>query len=481
MRCTDKNIALFIGRRSGKTVLIAIYLLVIALTTDRIKLVYIGLDKNTAENAIWMHCLQQMFIDNDFVEGIDYIYNSVKKTITFPQNGSKIIFAGADVSYKEIKKQLGGKVFSIFHDEAQDQTQDLEYMHKDILEPAISDYINQKNGGKYFLAGTAGRYPNKENYWYNITKNVNTSIGYQELKNQNGFTVFHWADIDNPTMKDQKLIQRAQFEKDYGSEYQKQSWFRQQYLCEWITDGSDLVYHFDATRNIITNENVLKDLLQYNPAYKYVVATDIGWKDAIAFSLMAWNGIDGNLYGVKTEKHSRMLYDDLGKHLQEFHRTYRPIAMPFDTGGGGLYTAENLKDKYHIPITPAKKSRDKEGFIEDFNSNLLQGKIQLMPGMNDLLIDELKTLREDRGARAQGFFKEAEKYDNHCCDAALYAFADARQYFIKQPELKTTDLPLFIQKKIRDRQNGSMGNYNPATDKYIQNIIQQFKDSRRQV
>jgi hypothetical protein len=425
IRSKSKRKVLFIGRRSGKTFLIAIYMIILALSYPRIKIAYLGLTKKSAENAMWMHCLEELLLKFS----ISFTYNNSTKEVRFA-NGSIIRMTGCDSGAREIKKELGGKVFLAIIDECQDQTKDLYNIIKQALQPCVSDYIKHEHGGQIIMVGTAGQVATDGNYWFKITKNV----AAQYNSKQEEWDIFHWVHTDNPHMKEQKLQELRDFERDFGPDYVTTDWFRTQYLCQWITDSDDKVYHFQPHCNILLDQQLIDNLLSNRGGHNYVLSTDLGHNDALAFSLLAYHQFEPYLYIVKSEKYHKV--DDLdwiGKKLLEYRENYKIVYWPIDSAGSGKLIVEDYRRRYRIPFCYPKSKTDKHDFIRQMNSDLHCGKIKVIEKYNKELIEEWNTVMLDKRALELGYRKEADKYHNDACDAALYGFSIAKHFMAKTP------------------------------------------------
>ena len=67
------------------------------------------------------------------------------------------------------------------------------------------------------------------------------------------------------------------------------------------------------------------------------------------------------------------------------------------------------------------------------NSDFHCQKIKVIQSNNLDLITEWNTVMLDKKALEEGYRKEADKYHNDACDAALYGFSIAKHYMNKTP------------------------------------------------
>lgn len=429
---TAKRKALFVARRSGKSYALALYLLLLALTHPRVKCLYFGLYKETAKNTLWTNTLEQICLDLN----IRYHWKSSSGVLTFP-NGSIIVLTGADARPQEIKKWLGGKYFIAVIDECQDQTQDLKSIIFKDLGPAVKDYL-PKGGGIICLAGTPGDKlrddTGNEHYWYQVTKKP-------ESIRAKGWSVHSWDRTDNPHIAEADKLELQEIINTYGDGYVETSWFKQQYLCEWVIINSFLVYDkFSDTKNTL-NPNLQEDqilihsLLTREPGWKYILSLDVGWQDDMAWVIGAFRKHDPIFYIVESFKQNKMLLDEIVYRTQMYQTKYRPISMIIDSNNSAKLVEMTLRGTYKLPFKGVVKPGEKSFRINRFNSDLLCGMVKLIKDTNIPLIEEWQTLPWDPKRRAEGKFEEDDKYPNHLADAALYCYFESL-HSIQKPEQK---------------------------------------------
>lgn len=418
------NRALWLARRGGKTSALAVLLLLSALLHPMVKLYYIGLTSGSAENAIWGEC-QRIFKAVGMRAGIEYDYNISKKTMTF-DNGSTIRMLGADTSFKEAAKVLGGKYFGIVIDECQSYTIDLESIITRTIGPAVSDYINQ-GGGWICLAGTCGEYMGPH-YWFRAV--TDDTLGWE---------VHTWDAKANPHMAQQKAIEEAKFMKQYGPDYVKTDWYQEQYLNVWLKEKSDRIYNYKSDKCAITDSVLQHKLLNNLSGYKYILSTDLGHNDATAFVLLAWHKYDPNLYIVRSEKHYAISLEDLAKRLKWYQSQYPVVYWPIDSAGIGKLIVEDYRKQLKLPFCYPKSKTDKISYINMMNSAFMCSRIKVIEEQNKELIEEWASILCDKKALEEGYRKEADRYHNDLADSALYGFSIAKHYAWRE-EPKPTDI-----------------------------------------
>ena len=438
--------ALFVARRSGKSFAIAVYLLAAALKNPRVKVLYVGLTKATAENVMWTHAIEQICREYN----IPHTFNKVTKSVLF-SNGSIIKLTGADVSESEMERFLGGKYFLVAVDECQSFRQDLRELINEKLAPAVSDYASIPGGGTIVLAGTPSNRMG-DHYWYQVTKT--------EGQREPGWEVHHWECLDNPHMKNDILVTWEDMRVREGDTYQDSDTFKQQWLCQWVVDNTAKAYRFDPLKNILLEKiplderyptearklqlqaelKIVRSLQAVEAHWFYILGVDLGVVDDNAWVVGAFNKNDYNFYIVESFCQNNITTQTNAEIIRELHDKYKFRSMVVDAGGLGKQIALDLNRVYGIPIKAADKTGEKEASIFRMNSDMQTGNVKVIQSNNKELIVEWNTLLVDRKKQSLGIFKEADRYKNHLADAALYAYREARHYRSTPKESPINDM-----------------------------------------
>ena len=225
--------------------------------------------------------------------------------------------------------------------------------------------------------------------------------------------------------------------------------WRREYLGEWVTDATDLVYGWAQARaagkpvtwypdpDAITPQNPAGLPLDRGP-WHFVMGIDLGYNDESAFVLAAYSESHKELRHVYDFKKAEMLVDDLTEEiLSIIDRFGVPEAIVADTGGSGAKTLiESINARHGIGIIPAQKT-DKPAFQELINSDFHAARIKIIPGTD--LAHEISGLQWDLSRNSKlilartGALKEDPRCPNHLCDALLYLHRYAHHYFSEAP------------------------------------------------
>lgn len=390
----SKRKAAFVLRRGGKTTTFAIYLLYTALANPKTKSLFMGLSKDSAENAMWLNIMEPILLKLD----IKHKFNRSQRLITL-ENQSTIKLTGTDADDSQINKYLGGKYILAIFDEAQSIKHDLKHWIEDQLGPAMIDY-----GGNICIGGTAGRAIGR--YWYDIT---------QPESEINSWSIHRWQAESNPMMKQKLDDEMARLRKENPG-IELTEGYRNQYLCEWVLDNQTRVYH-NQESNILQDEEIILSLTGVNPKWKYMIGFDFGFEDDTAFTVAAFNKYDNHMYIVETFKKPGMLTEETAEKLQQLRDKYRPIYIVGDCQNKTL--VETLRKQYRLPLRSADKL-GKEAHIASMNSDFTTNKIKIIKALNEPLLKEWATLIWNEKKRIIGKFEELASKDNHCADSCLY-------------------------------------------------------------
>lgn len=361
------------GRRSGKT---------FALKGRALKAVrdFPGATIPVFERTLTCQAAQTFWsglidVDKQFGLGIDF--HHTYKTATF-RNGSVLCLMGAD-TLEACDKARGGKYPVAFVDEAGTfRSKVLEYLVTECLEPASIDF-----DGEIIISGT----PNAAMAgWF-----------YEQVTHahERGWEVFHSTLVDNPTIGPSEMNETARrlWRLDWLAQLRKRhGWteatprYVREYEGLWSVSGDDFIYPFDHSRNVVAS-------LPAAPAeaWTHALSIDIGFNDPTAF--VVWGRVDGDptSYVLESYEQTQLIPSVVAAHVERLREKYSFRSIVCDTGGMGKVVAEEMKQRFGIPIKAAAK-RDKLAYIEFTAGELRTGRVKVLRHANQALIDDLCTL-----------------------------------------------------------------------------------------
>lgn len=395
-----RNRTILTPRRAAKSWTICAMMVMCCLTKKDARCLYLGLTRNSAKRIAWdiIHKLLKTF-------KIEHKSNKVELTIYI---GDSIIeISGADSTTDAVEKFLGASYDIVAIDEAGSfNPQVLDYLIDTVISPTLIE-----NRGTLILAGTpriieTGRF-------FEVT-----------TQRPDRWDTFNWDTSKNPYVREQWLQEIEELKKE-NPNIVNEPWFIREFLGRWCKDSSELVYRFDSSRNIISD-------IKTNNNFTYILGIDIGWEDACAFVVLGYTQHDKEVYIFESFKKSQMLPDAIARTIKQYESEYQPISIVADAQNKTVI--QEISTRYGVNINPSQK-QNKQDWIELFNVDLTLGRIKIKQSTNIEYIKEISNLpwKEAKNGR-----EEHPAFDNHLCDAGLYAFRYSYHYRAK-PVVKKTE------------------------------------------
>lgn len=376
-------IAFDAGRRSGKTHTAAVWAYVEAAKYPHSWVPILETTSTCiAAQVMWGLLVR---LNNEFQLGART--NQLEKTITLT-NGTKIQIVGVDQA--RLADRLRGAPFSgvIIDESGNFRPSVLEYLYIQAIEPSLLD-----NQGRVFMIGTPSI--------------VAVGPFYRACNGEPGWSHHHWTCFDNPHLPHaaewlRKLRERRGWSEEHPI-------YQREWLGLWVHDPSSVVYRFDTKRNLVLPGEALE-----KP--QHVIGVDLGYEDSTAFCVVAYDRA-GNVHCIESWKKQHMIPSTVAVETEKLMKKHDVDRIVVDTGGLGKGYAEEMKQRYGLPIIAAKKT-EKFAYIELLNGDLRSGRLKLVGDKNQDLIDEMGLLQwEDRDRQ-----KVSDKYEDHLCDALLYSW-----------------------------------------------------------
>ncbi len=398
-------------RRAGKSYAAGLMLLEAAHKNPGVSCLYVALTRASAKRIMWKDVLKTI----DREQGLGGRFNETELSVTFP-NGSIVYLLGMDADEQEKEKALGQKFMAVAVDEAASYNVDLNEIVYGILKPATADYR-----GTIALIGTPGNM--KRGVFFDLTKGQNPGDpGHWE---KDGWSCYRWTAFENPKVTEQW---KAEIEdlKLANPNIENTPLFQQHYLGKWVVDDSNLVYRFDYSRN--TFEELPKTTTRAG-RWHYVLGIDLGFNDPTSWVVCAYHDFDRTLYILGAHKKAKCDITEVADQTRRLMGRFEFDRIVIDNAN--KQAVEEMRRRHDIPLTPAEKT-GKSDFIEIMNGDFISGHIKLHKKAAVPLMDEYGSLVwDDRAVRRE----EHPAFDNHCCDAALYAWRHCYQYLseVRQP------------------------------------------------
>lgn len=387
--------ALLCTRRAGKSYSVGLMLCESAMTFPGTAHVYLGLTRDTVRRIMVDPVLK--VINRTFSLGAKFIEKPLEMRFL---NGSVIYLLGVDATDEERDKVLGQKFKKVAIDECGSMRYDLSKLVKKYIRPTLVDL-----DGKLLLAGTP---ENVKNFFYEVTEGLDPDEDW---------AIHKWSAYDNPHVADN-------WEKEIAKLVAKNPlivetpWFKQHYLGQWTVDTSALVYKYDRKRNWIPEAPFALD----DDGVHFIMAVDLGFRDATAILIIAYREHDPNLYILEAHKWPELIVAEVAARVRGFMDRYVFERMVADFASKQV--VEELRQRYKLPFEAAEKSA-KADAIALMNSDFLTGRIKVVGDACEALTDEYANLVWDEKAPKP---TENSACDNHLTDCSLYGWREALNY-----------------------------------------------------
>lgn len=457
---TSRFIGVLCPRRSGKTFANVSKALHLAEAKAGARILIISLTlKSTVENY-WSGAPGGLFAQNH-AYSLDIKFNTTRYTWVHP-NGSRGMLVGAETR-ADIERIRGAAAEAdlVIVDECKSFAPALlNELIENVVEPGL-----MTRGGQLVMSGTPGSIPLGP--FYEATcllarsgqgedarptcipwdEKANPGPAYTRIPKEEFddlYSLHYWTIQDNIAVPNQwRFALSTKRRRGWSDDHP--SW-RREYLGQWVSDASDLVYSF-AHANVEglctwrpDHETYgVTGLSPHDGPWHLLLGLDLGFVDDSALVLVAYS---------EQLKELRHVYDfkapgmDAQAFCEEVLGIIEIYGMPemivADFGGGGArMILETLNQRFGLSIQAAEKKQKNE-YIELINGDFLSHKIKIIHGSD--LSHELCGLQWDLSSDAKhilartGRLREDPKCPNHLCDALLYIWRFSYHYYSRPGE-----------------------------------------------
>lgn len=383
-------------RRAGKSLSVAIDFVESASTLPATNYLYMALTIASAREILW-----DTLKDINDKSQMGGIPNESRLDIVFP-NKSKIKFAGADCSEKQMRKVLGQKYKKIAIDEAGSFTIDMKKLVYQMCEPTLIDLR-----GQMIMLGTCENIP--LTFFEEITEG-----------REPGWSVHKWDTRDNPFMKEQ-WAEQIETMRIRNPNVIHTSWYKTHYLNQWCSDDNLMIIKLDSSTSV--------EGVPLRRGYEYILGVDLGYNDASAFSVIAYHDYDKVAYVVESSKMSELDFTGVFHEIKKYTVKYAFNKIIID--GANKQGVEELRKRFELPLQIAEKT-DKAIFLRILRDDIIEGKVKVVESRNNELLTEWKQLQWKDAHKEH----EDPRCQNHISDATLYAWREARHYLATAEPVK---------------------------------------------
>ncbi len=387
------------SRRSGKTVMAAADLMDSAVSHPDTNNVYITGTRDAGKKIIWKY-----FKDINSKYNLGGVQNEMELTLSFA-NGSKVFIQGAK-DENDAGKFRGMGFKRVYIDEAQKFKSNLLYkLLNEDLQATMQDYPD----AVIAIMGTPGEVLSGQ--WYDAA---------HQKDNFEKWSVHKWTWRDNEyAYKGRTQEEYFQQLLDFRNLVEPDGAIKREFLNQWVAEVGEQILCYDPNKNYY--ENIPSNL-------NYVIGVDVGFLDSDAIAVLGFPENGNRIYLIEEVLTPRQDWTDLGNDLVRLRKKYNPIRMVIDTGGGGRKGAEDINNRFGLPLEKAEKEPNyKVQWLRYLSDDLRQGRFLIQN-------------KEDSGSEAVGdigafhWDKDKEhklKISGHSdiWDAILYAYRAAYPYF----------------------------------------------------
>jgi len=411
----DTQKAALCSRRAGKTHACKIALLYVALTQPGSSSIYINTSRGECRDIIW--------------KGVDGIKTICKKAGLLPTktqakagaevhvkaneqyleleflNGSYIRLIGVDDS-SEMEKRRGNAYDLIVIDESA-KVDSLQYFVDDILMATLADRM-----GTIALIGTPSAVC--AGYFHAVTKENPTELGW---------SVHKWTHYENTAMPHfVEYFLKVKKKNNWADD--NPTWLREN-CAVWVKSTELLVYAFNGIPEENRYYDELPDITDsagniLSVEWDYILGVDLGYSDAFAYSIWAYNDNHPVAYEIKSFKEAKLHEGKQGDILVELCKLYNFSKIVVD---GSPATIESWKERRGVMCERAEKQH-KHAYIAQWNAAMLQSKVCFRKG--SALATEMASLQWKESTINSPKPKEnkSKETPNDIADAALYAWKE---------------------------------------------------------
>ncbi len=425
------------SRRAGKSTGLAHYLRETATKSHGHDCLYITKTRVSAKRIIWqmLKDIIRQYNDNTKI-------NESELTIYFKDTNSRIFLSGANDS-AQIEKLRGQKYKLVVIDEAQIFGSYVKYLVEEIIEPALADLQ-----GTLCVTGTP---------------NAACAGWFYDIDNNDYWSHFNWTWKENKFFLESALKENPNIHtpddilddvcRRRGVNLADPA-IQREWLGNWVKSDDLMVYKYDA------NINSYHALPHHQ--FKYVLGCDLGFNDSDALVVIAYTDASRECYVVEEVKKNKLSISQLASEITILKQKYNPYYSVIDAGALGKKIQEELNQRFSFNFDAADKNRKAE-FVELVNSDLRLGYVKIKN--NSELSKEMSMLCWDNDEFEEGKFIEDGYFDNHLCDAFLYAWRYLYNYcwkeIVKKPLLSFNEMSIQKEQdheerlieKIKERQS----------------------------
>lgn len=445
--------ALRCPRRAGKSFAMTSLALYHAEKNPGARILIISLTLKSTRENFWSGAPGGLFKQNhEYGLGLKFNHTD---SVWWHENGSRGRLAGAETRADiEYLRGAAAEADIAIVDECKSFAPDLlAELIRDVLEPGL-----MTRNGKLVLGGTPGLIPlgtffeatceaSRRQDPEHPAEQIPTCIPYGDTSWNlpadvvaDLWSLHAWGIEDNVAQPHQwRRALSIKRRNGWGDDHP--TW-RREFLGEWSTDTTDLVYAFgDLKRRDPERVTWYPSVDKGNPTglplnkgpWHTIMGLDFGYEDDFALVMAGYSETQRELRHFYDFKSPHLTVDQMAEEIiGAIDRYGQPEVIVADAGALGKLVVETLNQRYGLAIIAAEK-KEKFDHIELMNSDFHSGHVLLIPGSD--LDHELSGLQWDLSRESKvvlartGKLREDSKCPNHLCDAFLYLWRFSYHYW----------------------------------------------------
>jgi len=350
--------------------------------------VYMGLTLDSVTEIIW-----DVFKEFNEKHNLGLKFNNTKKIIFYP-NGSRTRLFGLDASARQLAKILGQKLRKVSIDEAGSITINLEEFCFQKVRPALIDLAPYS---WLTLLGTCENIPNT--YFQKVIEGKCINFDWK---------VHRWTAYDNPFMTKQWEAEIKDI-TEKNPKALETSAFKTHYLNQWCSDDDLLIIPASKMSYIEKLPNLGK-----GKDWNFMLGVDLGYNDATAFTLLAFNYWHRAVVICMTFKSTEQDLTDVANTINKLKQDYNITHIVID--GANKQGVEEIKKRHNLPEIEIAEKQGKATYLRLLRDEVITEKIQFIKESTTDLQLEWQSLQWKDKMK----LLEDPRCQNHLSDSTLY-------------------------------------------------------------
>lgn len=337
-------------RRAGKTHMIAAYMIYECLKAPRIPVLYAGLTRDSAKEAVW-----PILVDMIDRLGIEAKFNESALHVNF-RNGSKITVFGCDM--ENARNRLRGRKFKLACFDETGFYSKLDAIVYAVL-PMLADYrgtlcLTSSPGellqGLFYEADQGKTKQNWSRYFWSIHANPH----FQRPSEDPRYRTLAEEELDT--------VLQLQFNGDATH-----PGYRREWLGDWVSDHTSLVYPLSEANLIAKSATLPREQYGLGAAFSPFVSALVVGK---------YSEYSREFQIVDSKEYDNASLDEFSRVVDSAIAFYKPEILVGYTEDYSKDIANELRRRYQLPIHFID-TRDKAFHQRIFANDLMAGHIKI--------------------------------------------------------------------------------------------------------